>query len=178
MQHMLQRQHRLVLAILGAALLLFFWFWGVHPARGLDQGEVVQVVLATNRIQQSLWVTGYRPGDCRPGGDLDPAYTCYLSGEAAERLSAAVGRPSRSYYVLRMPGGARPLDEEPIHIVSFKLASGQYYLFVVHSLADADRGIFYGYRAEGKSIRADKIRWFRYTNPDLGAALKALRSGH
>lgn len=169
---MLGRHQRLLLAVFGGLLLAFMWFWGIHPARGLDRGEAEQVVIATNRVHQPLPGLGYRQADCTVREGMDPVYTCYLSEEAVGRMREAVHRPSRSYYVL----GTRNWLEDPVHVISFGLPGGRVYLLAVTSLEEADRGYFYGYASEGPSIMEQEIRWFRYINPELGEALKALRS--
>lgn len=174
------RSRRLIAALLGlltlALVLALVWFRGLHPARGLEQGEVAQVVMATNRLAQSLWETGYHPEDCIKASDWDPQYTCRLTGQAEEQVREAVKGPSRSYYVLVRPWAQEPLAEEPVHILSLQLAGGGWYLIAIRSLEEADQGIFYGYRAAGESIQEREIRWFRYLNPVLGRVLRDLRA--
>lgn len=159
---------------IGAALTLIcaaIWFWGLHPARALDRGAVAEVVMATNRMHQSLWQIGYRPEDCKEIPNLLPEYTCHLTEMASEPIRLAVGRPSRSYYVL----GRTPVSD-PVHVLGLKMADGTHYLIAIKSLEEADSGEFYGYWAEGETISGNDIRWFRYTNPALGSVLQGWRA--
>lgn len=171
---MTTKQRNLALATAAALVLTAIWFRGLHPARSLDRGQVVGSVLATNRLYQSLWQTGYTQEICMDSGDLTPAYTCILNDEAVQRLREAVNRPTRSTYALERSKIDSP---DPIHIISFQLEGGRNYLLMIRSLEEADRGYFTGYASDGPSISGNQIRLFRYHNPALGQVLKELRTG-